>query len=114
MSKNSDKHVYSENCTECIFAIKSGNKIKCGDRGWFLRALMGLRQMPRDAKCNYFVPLWARQCQFCEFCDMKQDSVGKCFNADFMTLILDGPKTVCPTDKCVYFSFDKKYKGRVR
>lgn len=43
-------------CESCAYSLIENGKMFCADRGFIMRALFGLEQMPSGAHCNRFVP----------------------------------------------------------
>lgn len=113
----SDGPIIMDNCClNCIHSVEHRGGIACGDRGWFLRLFLGLRQIerPNVANCNKFEPIpspIAKQCRYCEHYGIHHEMTS-CYNMGLGDLIVRGPYIVTPTDKCADFALKKCYQQR--
>ena len=108
--------IMDECCLNCIHSVERKNGIACGDRGFLLRMLMGLRQIenPNIAKCNRFehIPsVTDKLCKYCEYYSIHHD-MPSCVNASLYELVTRGPRRVSPTGTCESFTMEKCFRPR--
>ena len=102
-------------CLNCVHSVERRGGIACGDRGLFLRMLMGLRtvERPNVEHCNKFehIPMVENHCKYCENFGYHLDSPA-CYNVSLMELLTWGPRMVAPTEKCADFKLAQMYQQR--
>ena len=108
--------IMDECCLNCVHSVERKNGIACGDRGFFLRMLIGLRQIenPNIARCNRFEHIPSvndKMCKYCENFGYHLD-MPACYNIGLRELLAFGARIVDPPAPCADFKLAKMYQQR--
>lgn len=108
--------ILEKSCLNCIHSVETQRGIACGDRGDFLRMLIGLRliERPNSAICNRFEPIpenTTNNCRYCKHFGTYHETTA-CWNVDTLTLLLAGPSIRMADDKCRDFELANQFKKR--
>ncbi len=113
-----DDGMSSTCCANCVYSVKNKKGIACGDRGFLLRMLLGLRQMdrPYEAKCSHYENLpnpIPNRCEYCEYFGTHHEMTA-CYNVGLKRLLLWGPDIVPASSTCRKFVMKRKYAEHMR
>lgn len=108
--------IMDKSCMNCVHSVERRGGIACGDRGWFLRLFLGLRQIqhPHVEWCNNFVRIPSNVEKICKYCKHfgPYHEWTACWNEDALTLLLAKPYFRAATDTCSDFELAQRYKQR--